>query len=246
MSVYHSETVGAGNWEPLVPEETWRAVHGILEDPARKPPRGVGTLLGGIALCPCGNIAVGDHSHTGQQVYRCNMSTRDRTLPVTHVARVAGPIDDLVRKLVIARMSRDDAADLIARPDNGIDVTALREESTAIRKNLDELAADRALGLIDRAQMLAATERANHRLQQIGELLAEAARENVLAELVAAENVATVWDAMDLSRQRAVIKNLMTITLHTLGRGFRRDFDPAMVGIDWLHDDQAHSGAATN
>ena len=51
---------------------------------------------------------------------------------------------------------------------------------------------------------------------------------------------------MDLSRQRAVIKNLMTITLHPLGRGFRRDFDPATVGIDWLHDDQARSGAATN
>lgn len=148
------------------------------------------------------STAVGGHSHTGHQVYRCNLSTRDRTLPVTHVARVAAPVDEFIRKLVIARMSRDDAADLIARPDNGIDVTALREESAAIRRNLDELAADCALGLIDRSQMLAATERANHRLGQIGDQLIEAGRENVLAELVTASSVATTWDQMDLSRQR--------------------------------------------
>jgi hypothetical protein len=108
-------------------------------------------------------------------------------------------------------MSRDDATDLIARPDNGIDVTALREEAAVIRQNLDELAADRALGLIDRSQMLAATERANHRLGQIGDQLTEAARENVLTELVTATSVATAWDQMDLSRQRAVLKNLMTL-----------------------------------
>jgi hypothetical protein len=41
-------------------------------------------------------------------------------------------------------MSRDDAATLIAVPDHNIDVTALREESAAIRRNLHELAADRA------------------------------------------------------------------------------------------------------
>jgi hypothetical protein len=38
---------------------------------------------------------------------------------------------------------------------------------------------------------------------------------------------------MDLSRQRAVIKNLMTITLQTLGRGFRRDFAPTTITTTW-------------
>jgi site-specific DNA recombinase len=241
LSVYHGDIVATGTWEPLVPEETWRAVHAILEDPARKPPRGVRTLLGGIALCPCGNITVGGHSHTGHQVYRCSMPTRNRTWPGPHVARIAAPVDEFIRKLVIARMSREDAADLIARPDNGIDVTALREESAAIRHNLDELAADRALGLIDRAQMLAATERANHRLGQIGGQLTEAARENVLTGLVTAVNVASAWDEMDLSRLRAVIKNLMTITLHTLGRGFRRDFAPDSIKVTWLSDVQIYN-----
>jgi hypothetical protein len=49
LSPYRGEIVGQGDWEPLVAEETWRAVRAILEDPARRPPRGVRTLLGGLA-----------------------------------------------------------------------------------------------------------------------------------------------------------------------------------------------------
>ena len=44
--------------------------------------------------------------------------------------------------------------------EGGADVAALREEGAAIRRNLEEMAADRALGLITRPQMLAATGRA--------------------------------------------------------------------------------------
>jgi Restriction endonuclease len=62
LSAYHGEIVGQGQWEPLVPEEAWRAVHGILEDPTRKPSRGVRTLLGGLALCPCGNVVAAQAS----------------------------------------------------------------------------------------------------------------------------------------------------------------------------------------
>ena len=128
-------------------EETWRAVRGILEDPARKPPRGVRTLLGGLACCPCGNVVAGGPSHTGHRVYRCSMPTRDRSWPGEHVARQAEPVEEFITRLVTGRLSRADAADLVAAPDSGPDVVALREEATAIRKNLEEMAADRALGL---------------------------------------------------------------------------------------------------
>lgn len=56
---------------------------------------------------------------------------------------------------------------------------------------LDEMAADRALGLITRSQMLAAAERANTRSFAIDTQLDEAA--HVLAPLVAAENAASKW-----------------------------------------------------
>jgi DNA invertase Pin-like site-specific DNA recombinase len=237
LSAYKGQIVGQGQWEPLVAEETWRAVRAILEDPTRKPPRGVRTLLGGLALCDCGTVVTGGPSHTGHHVYRCTHATRDRAYPGGHVARQSAPVEDFIQRLVIARMSRDDAADLLTVTEDGPDVGALREESAAIRRNLEEMAADRVTGLINRAQMLAATERANARLGEIGADLERAAREDVLAPLVAADSVAGEWESMDLSSKRAVIKTLMTVTLHSPGRGARRAFDPASVKITWRHPD---------
>jgi site-specific DNA recombinase len=233
LSAYHREIVGQGQWESLVSEETWRAVKGILEDPARSVPHGVRTLLGGLAVCPCGTVVAGTPSHSGRRVYRCTQAKRNRAYAGTHVARQAVQVEEFIEKLVVARLSRSDAADLVAVEETGIDVAALREEATAIRRNLEEMAADRAVGLITRPQMLAATERGNVRLEEIGAELDDAGRENVLAPLVAAENAAQVWEELDLSRKRAVIKMLMSITLHSPGRGARGPFDPSTVTVTW-------------
>jgi DNA invertase Pin-like site-specific DNA recombinase len=233
LSVYRGEIVGTGDWEPLVSEETWRAVRAILEDPARKPPRGVRTLLGGLALCPCGNVVTGMPSHTGRHIYRCAPATRNVSYESGHVARQADPVEGFVEKTVIARLSRPDAADLVTAPGAGVDVAGLRAEAAAIRANLEELAADRALGLVSRAQMIAATARGNTRLEEIAGELAGAARESVLAPLVAAENAAAVWEGLDLARKRAIIKTLMSITLLSPGKGTRRGFEPATVQVTW-------------
>ena len=236
LSVYRGEIVAKGEWEPLVAEEIWRAVRGILEDPARKPPRGVRTLLGGLAHCPCGNVVTGQTSHTGHHVYRCAPPGRDSDYQ-GHVSPQAEPVEDFIERIVIARLSAPDAADLLAAPEGGPDVAGLREESAAIRANLEEMARDRALGLMTRAQMVAGTEAASIRLAGIGRELEEAARENVLTPLVAAENAAGVWESLDLSRKRAIIKTLMGITLLSTGKGARRAFDPATVQITWHQQD---------
>jgi DNA invertase Pin-like site-specific DNA recombinase len=233
LSVYKGEIVGQGQWEPLVPEQTWRAVTAILTDPGRTPPRGVRTLLGGIARCPCGNIVTGMPSHTGHRIYRCAPATRNRGYDGGHVARQPSRSMTSSPGLVIARISRDDAAGLVVMPGSEAGVAGLREEAAAIRANLEEMGADRALGLITRAQLLAATGRGSARLAEIADLLADAARENVLAGLAAADDVAAAWQAMDSSRQRAVITTLMDITLRSPGRGARRGFDPATVTIGW-------------
>ena len=61
----------------------------------------------------------------------------------------------------------------------------------------------------------------------------------MLAPLVAAQNAAAVWADLDLSRQRAVIKTLMSVTLHSPGRGARRPFDPATVKVAWKQPEAA-------
>ena len=244
LSAYRGQIVGTGQWQPLVAEETWRAVVAILEDPARKPPRGVRTLLGGLASCPCGNVVTGMPSHTGHHIYRCAPPGRNAACTGGHVARQAAPVEDFIERAVIARLSRPDAAGLLAPPAGGPDVARLREEAAAIRASLEEMAADRVLGLITRAQMIAATARGSTRLGEIENELAEAARENVLAPLVAAHSAAAAWEDLDLARKRAVIKTLMTITLLSPGRGSRRSFDPATVQITWHHAQDHEAGGA--
>ncbi|HCU96065.1 MAG TPA: hypothetical protein DHU96_26420 [Actinobacteria bacterium] len=149
------------------------------------------------------------------------------------MARQAALVEEFIERTVIARLSRPDAADLITAPDSGVDVTGLREEAAAIRADLEEMAAGRALGRISRAQMLAATDQGNARLAEIADELAEAARESVLAPLIAGDSAAGAWELLDLARKRAVIKTLTTITLHSPGRGARRAFDPATVTVTW-------------
>src|SRR5260370_22237181 len=99
------------------------------------------------------------------------------------------------------------------------------------------MAGDRALGKITRAQMLKATEASTARLDAIRAELESAARENVLAPLVVAENAATVWGGLDMSRKRAVIKTFMSVTLHAPGRGPRRAFDPTTCQVAWHQPD---------
>jgi site-specific DNA recombinase len=118
-------------------------------------------------------------------------------------------------------------ADLITPPAT-MDAATLRTEAESIRRNLEELAADRALGLVSRTQMLAATERGNQRLAEITAELTASVSSGPLAPFAAAESAREVWDGLDTSRKRAVIAALTTVTIHPAGRGARR-FDPATV-----------------
>ena len=228
----HGEEAGRGEWEPILAEETWRAVDGLLADPARKPPKGVRTLLGGIAACPCGNVVEGGTNHRGDHVYRCRPATRgDR--PGPHVAVRAALVDEWVEESVLDELSRRDLADLVTPPPH-VDTAGLRAEAAAIRRNLDEMGADRAVGLVSRSQMLAATERGNARLAEIGTELAEAAGKGVLAPFTHGQAARVVWDGLDLSRRREVIRALTEVILHPAGRGARFYDVESKVGMAGL------------
>jgi hypothetical protein len=48
-----------------------------------------------------------------------------------------------------------------------------------------------------------------------------------------------MWARLDISRKRAVIKTLMSVTLCSPGKGPRRAFDPATVEVAWNQPDPA-------
>lgn len=217
----HGEIIGKGDWEPILPEETWRAVDALLADPSRKRPRGVRTLLGGLAACQCGNTVTGSVSRLGHHIYRCQPDTRNGR-PGPHATVRAEPVDEFTERVVLEVLSSPDLADIVAGPPPHADTVALRKEAAAIRANLEEMGEDRALGLVSRAQMLAGTETGNRRLAEIAAELAEAAGAGALAPfLVPGAVAAEVWDGLDLSRRREVVRTIGHVTLLPAGQGAR-------------------------
>jgi DNA invertase Pin-like site-specific DNA recombinase len=243
IRTYLGEIVAEGTWTPVLPRETWEAVRALLDTRDRtivdkngrtrrvrvRTEAGVRTLGGGLFRCRCGNTLQGSINATGKHVYRCNPATRGDA-PGPHCQQMITPVDDYVTRVIIERLARDDLADLVTpkRPDLG----PLHREAASIRRNLDTLAADMVAGLISRSQMLAATERANARLAEIGAQLAAAAESSALAPFAAGESARAIWAGLDASRRRAVIDALCTVVVHPAGRG-ARTFDPETVEFTW-------------
>jgi DNA invertase Pin-like site-specific DNA recombinase len=236
ISVYKGTETGRGQWEPLVAEETWRAVAETLRNPRwRRPTQGVTSLLGGIAFCRCGNYVTGSSSANGLPAYRCNLETRNYR-PGPHVAIKREEVDKYISMAVVGALAAPDAIHLLTPHVEG-DVTALIDEEAVLRNRLARLGALFAEGQISETDLTGGRERGELRLAEIAGQLAELGRESVLAPLVTAENVAAKWEGLGLDLKRAVVDALMTVTLYPSGRGARR-FDPEKVlppgqGIKW-------------
>jgi hypothetical protein len=235
LSTYRGEIVGSGDWPAIVPEETWRAVSALLADPSRADnhgPRTPRTLLGGQARCGrCDSSMYGGKNSRGQPIYRCI------ALPGGHgghVARLRNPIDEFVSDLVVDRLSRPDAADLLVNRDKpGTD--ELHTEANTLRARRESIAVEFAEGELTGGQLRVINERIGNKLRVIENQIAEAGKLSVLAPLVRADDVRRVWDGLDLDRRRAVIAALFTVTLHSPGRG-ARGFNPDTVRIQWKTD----------
>jgi hypothetical protein len=138
-------------------------------------------------------------------------------------------VEEWVSEVVIARLSRPDAVELLTdneRPD----IEALRSEAAAHRARLDELASEFADGVLTASQLRTATSKLRSKLSAIEARMADAGRVDVFGPLVGAANVRAVWGALSTNRKRVVIDALMIIKLMPPGRG-RRIFDPETVII---------------
>lgn len=224
---HRGEVVATAVWPALVPEETWAAARALLDDPSRRiAPRAGRYLLSGIARCGvCGaTVHAGGRARSGKPGYRCSASQG-------HFARMAEPVEGYVARVVVARLSRPDVADLLTggeRPD----VAELRAEALAARTRLDDVAAEFADGSLTASQLRTITARLRERVARADAALADAGRVEVLGSLVSAEDVQAVWDGLSIDRRRAVVALLMQVTLHPPGRGVRT-FRPGSVGIAW-------------
>ncbi len=233
LRTYRGEVVGLAQWPGIVDEPTWRAAVALIGDPSRKTSPGFATrwLLSALARCGvCGatvsSAGTARIRRDGERrtVYRCR--TRQ------HVARDARPVDDLVTRVVLARLSQPDASGLLADRD-APDATALVTEAGTIRGRLDEVAAAYAAGALDLGQLTTASDALRARLRAVQARQGSSRRVPVLGALVGAEDVRRVWDALPFERQRAVVDLLVQVTIDPVTEQGPRVFDPSLVRIGW-------------
>jgi site-specific DNA recombinase len=234
LSQHQGEPIAKAKWPAILDEETWRGVCAVLGDPDRSTTtsRARKWLLSGLAVCGV----------CGEPVRSTVAAWGDRRIPsyvcpANHIRRQAEKLDEYVEIIVVKRLSRPDSRDLLA-PDQTGDVAALLAQDAGLRARLDELGRLFGDGLIDAFQLASGTARIRENREQVTAALAAANRGNVLVDVVEAGDVAEAWNALDLSRKRAAIDVLLTVTvLRTKRGGTRRrgesSFDHESVRIDW-------------
>ena len=149
------------------------------------------------------------------------------------VGRRAEWVDDLVRAVVIERLSRADASDLLA------DAAArqARERAAGLRARLDGAADDYADGLIDREQMRRITGKLRPELER-----AETEAQRAVPGLRLsswrrwrARRPRTVGTALAFAQRYALLEALDLAVIIKPGRGGPR-FKPELIEFEWRRE----------
>jgi DNA invertase Pin-like site-specific DNA recombinase len=228
---HRGQVVGPAGWPAILEEDTWRAVVGLLGDPGRRTQTTTARrwLLGNLASCGvCGDL-VKSSSTSGRTIYKCRSGG--------HVVRDAAKTDAFVGDVIVERLRRPDARDLLT-PDRRPDTAGLHAHDAALRERLDELGRLFADGAIDGRQLREGTERIRAQRDQLDRQLAAAAAGNVLAGVADHPDPAAAWERLDLDRQRAVVQVLCEVTILPARkdpaagwRPVRGRFDPTTIRV---------------
>lgn len=243
---HQGEVIGKAAHPAIVSETEWRAVVAILTDPARRTAHDNRTRHLGSCIyrCVCGSVMTCRQANN-QPTYTCRRTGGAGTV---HTARATRALDRYVAELVVARLSRPDAVDLLTPSGNEVDVVALSAKRTALVERQNEAAGLFALGKLTGAQLASATAVLNTEIATIDGKLAEAASISPLAGVVGAADVQAAWDDLDLDMQRAILRTLVRVTILPGRRGrpvgFKPNggdpngyFDVSAVRVEWVEDD---------
>ena len=131
---------------------------------------------------------------------------------------------------MVARLSRDDAAELMVKRDN-TDLPALRKRAEEIEAQIIDLADAYRVGWTIE-QIGRATLGLQEELAVVKAKMVDANDQRLFAGVIGADDVLAAWRGVDLDRQRAMISRLVVFTVNRTKRG--RGWHPEHIGIRWL------------
>lgn len=239
---FRGEVVGKAAWPAIVPEEQWRAVKELLENPERRMNGGNVSrrwLGSGIYRCGvCGDPLVIAQTQ-GQRAYKCKAKS--------HVHRRQGAVDELVSAVIVERLRRGDLRTLLPAT-QATTIRDLEADTIALRSRLDSMASMYAQGLIDAQQLAEGSKSINKQLEATRSHLAESYSSTAMVGIADHVDPGAAWLAASLDRQRAVLTALADVKIMRTSNGRPKGwklgepyFRPESIKIEWKtsHDRQA-------
>ena len=234
LRVHHGEIMETpATWPALLELGQWQAVRTLLENPERRVSKSAPRvyLLSGIARCGgCGGPMRGRSNATQDLPPSYFCQTRAGC-----AFRRADLVDAQTRAVVVALLAKVDSAGQLSTPSDPSQGYALQEAIRDLEARGDALVRLFTGGHITERQLLAgkdeaATELASLRTQ-LDALELDARRPvEVLEGLAGMANAAELYDAMSLERRRAVVAQLVTVTIVPGARG--RKYDASLVKVE--------------
>jgi DNA invertase Pin-like site-specific DNA recombinase len=226
-----------GDWPPIIDRAKHDRIVALLASPDRRSHSGPrpgarkNLLTSGIGKCgKCGaDLRVWRRSGrrgNRDKIYLCNT-------PKHCTGRLQAPVDDLVAKVVIGRLSQPDALDWLLGDDER--ARQLADRCDELQRRLDEAADSQADGKITIRQLERITARLMPEIEAARRERDAAVRSLDVEALrqLAGPEAAARWEAMPVSARRAVLETLgmevviLPRTKHGPG------FEPETVRIDW-------------
>lgn len=236
------DVLGPASWPAIVTPAQWRQVRRILADPSRRtsPSNDHRWLLAGVALCGRCDDGTTMRSGTARSggvylpAYKCSAHH--------HLSRLIEPLDEFVTDVVVARLSREDAAGELAPAQDRPDAEALNAERDELASRRGDLAALVADGTLTAAEVRAQAARLQSEVDRVDRELAALVERDPAAAIAGADDVRAAWDGATIGTRKAVLRSLVRVTVLPArpgrpagwdpagGRGY---FDPSAVRIDW-------------
>lgn len=248
---YDGEIVGKGTWKPLVDESTWYAAQHVVNAPGRAPGRKTVRkhLLTGVLHCgSCDSTMSGSwvrqptggkpgrpkkgetKVHSGQTAHAIAYACKQ----CRGVSIRAENVENLLYKVIGGRLAMPDAVDLLkAELHDTEEAEALRTEAQTLLARLDEIADERADGLLTGAQAKRATERVQIKLAEVERRGQSQERLRVFDGLpLGKPEVVDAVRRLTPDRFRAVLAVLCDVTIEPTGKG-GSTFRPERVRVEW-------------
>ena len=232
----HRGVLTKGTWRAILKPAQTQKLKAILGADSRRTNRGNARrylLSGGFLRCGrCGHALIARPRGDGVRRYVC---ARQPGMPnCGKLARLAEPVEDVVKQAVITALDGADIAEYLRVDDEGSD-DALLDSVRADEETLEQLSRDHySDGVITRAEYFAARDPIEARLTANRSELARTTNHTMLTTVAGAgAEIAKQWDDQTLDWRRAVVGAVIDhVVLLPAVRGLNR-FDPTLVEPVW-------------